>query len=471
MWKRLCLPMVAISMGALAQASLLDATVLVERAANNRSFTVRYSGAQAALIELRIGDRTLATRLLDRSREAGEAIFSLDPAELADGEHEFEIRLFNADGQVLATQKSKVNIDRRGTGPVQISRPQSGTTVRGTVQISVDFRESMPGAYVSFFINDQIKSLGNTSRSSMFLWDTERERNGWHEIHAWVVDGQNNTWKTEKIRLFVANPGGRTDRRGEPGLAANPMTPSEPQALRGGGSTAAGTPVGLMGATTPSSEPNRVAPILTPTSQRSAKPNPVQAPEPAKSNVKAATVDSGEATGPQTLRPALAVIPLELPGYQVGTLSRVGGPALSTTAAGVTPIATVAITYGTRLPEDGTFAVLMDGRYVDFDVSPRVAEGVPITPFRHLFQEAGGKVHWDNLLKEVSAQGLGRTVWLKVGEADAKVDGTKLRLELAPFIERGRVLVPMSFMVDALRMDVRYDVETGHVVVSTATRN
>ncbi len=46
----------------------------------------------------------------------------------------------------------------------------------------------------------QIKSLGNTSRSSMFLWDTERERNGWHEIHAWVVDGQNNTWKTETTK-------------------------------------------------------------------------------------------------------------------------------------------------------------------------------------------------------------------------------------------------------------------------------
>jgi hypothetical protein len=130
-------------------------------------------------------------------------------------------------------------------------------------------------------------------------------------------------------------------------------------------------------------------------------------------------------------------------------------------------LAPVAVEYGTRLPEVGAFQVMLDNRYVNFDVNPRVEKGVPFTPFRHLFQEAGGSVHWEAAHRTVRARGMGKLLWFRVGDDVADVNGSSVRFEIAPFIESGRVLVPMSFMVDALNIRVQYDPNTGHVLVTT----
>ncbi len=110
---------------------------------------------------------------------------------------------------------------------------------------------------------------------------------------------------------------------------------------------------------------------------------------------------------------------------------------------------------------------MMNNAYVNFDVAPRVADGVPLTPFRHLFQEAGGSVAWQHESKEVSARGLGKSVLFRIGRDLADVNGQQYRFEITPFIEGGRAIVPLSFMVDALNVKVQYDPNTGHVLVST----
>lgn len=469
-WTRLIALAGILTLGGAASASLLDATVLIERAANNRTLTVRYNGASAALVELRINGQSSATRLVDDKASRGETSFAIDTAALEDGDNTIEIRLYNADGKVIGSEKSTFLVDRKGTGPAFLEKPRAGATVQGPVEIKLGLRQEMRNIYVSFFINDEFKMMRNFPPFA-YLWDTERERNGWHEVQAWVIDETNNTYKTEKLRLFVNNPTGRTNRTG-----------GERATLTAGSPVGTVQPSGLKGAPAPTGSPapagsQSIAPVAG-----TAKPVATAAPQPRLSanqvrpstvqpaGTKGAAPAPGHALGAQNINPGRSLpepvkVIADGVGQFVATSAGGGGQIISTAgAAGMGPMA---IGFGSRLPHTGAFQIMLEGRYVNFDVSPRVHDGIPITPFRHLFQEAGGIVFWNHSAKEVTAAGRGQNVWFRVGSDIAQINGRGARFELSPFIESGRVLVPLSFMVDALKVNVQYDPNTGHVLVSS----
>lgn len=473
LWTRIALVAGLTVVGAIAQASLADATVLVERAANNRTLTVRYSGAAAALAELRINGVSIATRSLDEKTMTGEASFGIETAELADGENTIEIRLYDLDGKVVGSQVSQVNIDRRGAGPIFLEKPRAGSTISGPAEIKLGFRQDMRNVYVSFFINDKLRMLRQMPPYS-YLWDTEKERNGWHEVQAWVVDENNNTFRTEKMRLFINNSQGRTDRTmpvGSTGIGslASPsgirITPSGSGVASSAAAVTAAAPA-APGIKAPTIKPAVKAAVGPKVTSNQPKPTPVT-----PSGTKAAEVGSGGALGPRNMNPGVKgaeSIAVVGPRWTVASAAGSGTPiSLSTAAAGTTTLAPIAVGFGTRLPKDGEFQIMMNNAYVNFDVAPRVADGVPLTPFRHLFQEAGGSVAWQHESKEVSARGLGKSVLFRIGRDLADVNGQQYRFEITPFIEGGRAIVPLSFMVDALNVKVQYDPNTGHVLVST----
>lgn len=454
----------ALLLTGIAQAGVLDGTVLIDRAANNRSLTVRYTGVSAALVELRVRGVSVATRSVSDQQSSGETTFSVDTASLEDGDNPVEIHLYNADGKIVATQKSIITVDRRGTGPIFMEKPSAGSTIQGNVEIKLGLRQDMRDIYVSFFINDEFKSMRNFPPYT-YLWNTEEATNGWHEVQAWVVDKMNNTFKTEKLRLFVNNPGGRTNRQGagaasvtgnNPDPASGAMRGAKAPQLSGSSTAIAGQPVA---ASAQGLQPTKISVARNQSAaltgnQTTVRAGAMMSPKPAEAAV-------GLATGHQNLRPSVQAAK---PIVTVGS-SRTGGATVS--AAPEAKLAPVAINYGRRLPNIGTFSVLVDGEFVNFDVSPRVQDGIPLSPFRHLFEQAGGSVYWRHGSKEVQAHRTGTEILFKIGSDIATVNGSQTKFELAPFIESNRVLVPLSFVVDSLKVRVDFDPNTGHVVVTT----
>lgn len=444
-------------MAGTAHAGFLDATVMINRAANNKTLSVRYEGAAVKLVEMRINGVSAATRSMSDAKNTGETSFTLDIASLETGDNVVEIMLYNADGKVVGTQKTVVNVDRSGSGgPVYLEKPIQGATVRGAMEIKLGLRDDLRNIFVSFFVDEKLITMRNFPPYS-YLWDSTKVNNGWHEIQAWVVDKENNTFKTEKMRIFVNNPGGRTDRedQGTSNPASNPVegtvgdlngprgvNPGQGQLvdpLKGGIAT------DITARTLPAAPLvaiNTIAPILG-----------------GLATTKPVNVGSGQLAGSQIVRPkfshASASTSVKPFSINAGARHAANLPASTT------------IVYGTRLPMTGTFSILLNGKPVNFDVEPRVEQGIPLSPFRHLFEGAGGTVKWLNDTKEVSAQGMGRQVWFQVGNDMATVDDLQLRLEMAPFVDRGRVLVPLSFLVDSLDVKVDYDAATGHVFVSS----
>jgi hypothetical protein len=418
-------------MAVAAQAFIFDGQIKIDRALNSPTLTIRYTNANAALVELRVNGESVATRTVNANRNSGETTFSLSSASLNAGDNSVEIRLFDKSGKLLASETTTVTTETT-QGPIYLTNPKMGATIKGNVNIKVGFGRDMKNSYVSFFIDNQFKSISNVPPFE-FNWDTTRDTNGWHEVEAWVVDETSATFKTKKIRVFVQNAGGRTDRITQPETAdpAKATAPTPPVA-------APKPPVGELVVN------NIVATVGSPTGTKPA--------------IGTASTSSGPKemlpTGKRLAKPA---------GEKI---------ALKPTEKPITPkTATISITKGQKLPPIGSFAIVFNTQFVNFDVQPRVtSEGIPLTPFRHLIEKAGGKVDWENKAKNVTAEADGRNIFIHIGDSFALIDKKKFDLEIASFIEQGRTIVPLSFMRDALDVNIDYDKATGHVLITNAKK-
>lgn len=436
----------AMLIAALSQATLFDTSIIIDRAANNKTLTVRYDGAAAALIELRINGVSVASRVLDEKTSEGETNFPVDVAALEDGENKVEIRLYDKNGKLLGTQKSTLSVDRLATGPVTLLTPAKNDTVQGITEIKVGFRTELKNVYVSFFVNDDFKVLKNFPPYA-YLWDTRTVPNGWHEVQAWIVDESNATFKTEKLRLYVNNPGGQTKRE--------PVDPRA-EAIKNAGTKPVEKPKADLKAPTDPKVTGAVASKTSGTATGTRAMNP-----------------GGNTAKPTTEKPIVIAIDGSsknppTPKVDPPVVKKNDDLVAKTTPKEAPKLKPVLIDFGTRLPDMASMPIYMNGEMVTFDVNPRVSQGVALTPFRHLFEHNGGKVKWDHEKKMVQGLDEALSISFTIGDPTARVNGSSMMMEMAPFIERGRSIIPLSFFSQALNVDVQFDPVTGHVLILSA---
>jgi hypothetical protein len=438
-----------------------DQQILIDRALNSPTINVRYSGAKAALVELRLNGISLGTRTVNPAKASGETSFTLDLNALLDGDNRIEVRLYDKTSKLLASETSIVRSESDSTAPAQLTYPRMGQTVNGAVQIKVGFGREMRSAYVSFFIDDQFKAMTNTNPFS-FVWDTTRESNGWHELEALVVDETSASFRTRKIRVLVNNPSGNTERVTQPEtgtLASGKNVPTPAKTLPKAGSISPAVTAAVANTMAPS-----VAALIA--------GNVVVAPVGDRTSVKSGTMPATQTAGARVLMPAVPGVAASSPSTASGTIAvraskspkiNLSGAAATATIAGMGKIS---IAKGTRLPADGMLAIYLDSSAVSFDVAPRVVDGVALAPIRHLFEQYGAKVKWEHASKLVDALADGKPIRLRVGDRHALVAGDKIELEMMPFIESGRVIIPLSFVRDSLNVEIEYDPATGHVLIT-----
>lgn len=471
-----------------ASAAMDSQQVVITKATDSRTLTVRYTGAKATLAELRINGVTAGTRAITTGQSSGETNFTLDTSKLLSGENSVEIRLFDAAGKVLGSEKTTVTIDRTTDGPVFLTKPKNGSTLQGMVEIAVGFKYELKSAYVSFFLDDEFKSLKNYAPYS-FLWDTSKATNGWHEVEAWVVDENSTTFRTQRMRVFVNNPGGRTERETNSAGSVGSVEPRE---------TVVAPAKPVVPKVTPPVTPKTASVVALATSENTF--NPVLSKP---SGTKPTTVEPGIMTSQRVMRPTgqrvagikPVVGTITQPKLDVHTTATVktaptkgaakpvidikqSNPGLTAVAtpkttsntkpvgANVEKAAKLTLTYGSKMPDIGYFPIYINGDIVNFDVMPRVDNGIALTPFRHLFEHVGGKVKWEGQTKTVLANGLGSDVNFQIGKDFAMVNGGRVGLERNSFLDQGRAVVPLSFVQKLLNVEIQYDPSTQHVLIT-----
>ncbi|MBS1717199.1 MAG: hypothetical protein JSS72_05665 [Armatimonadetes bacterium] len=581
-----------------ALALTLDGQIIIDRSLNSPTLTIRYSGANAALAELRVNGDSYSTRSLNSSVNSGETTFTINLANLLDGDNEVEVRLYDKDGKMVGSKQTTMTAEQAGATPVFLSAPKSGATVTGPIEIKVGFGKELHNVYVSFFIDNVHKSTSNVPPFT-YVWDTSKIANGWHEIEAWVVaDETSDSYKTKKLKIFVNNPSGHTYRRpiitapsnmgkatpfkavpivptvktvvqlntvansvkaglGVASIAtlkptefatsiamgprllmptqvtrvavvAQPkvVTPKVPisgpigpvhKAVSGiyalpnpADYQVGGVAAGLKAisasqvansarAAITSVAPTMVAkpqvkvvpakiaqtasaPVLEIKVTRVAKPQtqaPVTVtkviPVAPKTTVAMATIENpvmaGLATKPASTRVVTATTASAAAAGKATTLAPVlHTKAVATAVHTVTIPVMIAVRQGFRIPS--LQSIDFNGSPLSFsDVQPEITQGIPFAPFRGLIEHAGGSIAWDGASKAVHAAANGNEVDLKIGQISAFVNKLEVKLEMAPYLQRGRTMVPLSFLHDSLNVDVAYDKRTGHVLITNAVKN
>ena len=442
-WRRVLAAAGCLALGATGFGfAFIDSDIKILKAGGSPTITVQYSGANASRVEIHVNGISAGYRNVDSAKSAGEIVFRIALDRLLHGENRIEVMLFGPDGKLLGSETTTM-IAQKGLNPaVYVELPQQGKTVMGTVEIKVGFGISMQEAFVSFFIDKEFRSMRNFPPYT-FWWDTTKEKNGWHEIEAWTYDRTQTTRKSDPVRVFVNNPGGRTDRppaKVQPGVTNPTVTDPAVNPKVGGGKGLKG-PGGatLAGTTTTTSTPRRAGIVGSP------KINP-----PMGSPVKQKLTDEHVA---------------KLAGIRVSNPVPIKRAAPKVESTGLLKIG-----FGTRIGAEGPYDIYLNDELVRFDVEPKVMNGVPLTPFRHLYEHAGGEVDWIHVEKVCTATGLGLDVWIKIGDLFARVNGDPVQLELAAYIENGRTIVPLSFIEETLAVIIEYDAKSGHVLITKSDK-
>lgn len=439
--------LILAGLAALTSASLAigaPADLKVVRAVGSPAITVSYAKVKAVRADILINGAFIASQKLDPSKTAGEFGYTLDFDKLQTGDNVVDVTLYDASGKALETQRTILKVERAEDLAVYVRLPKHGSTVQGTAMIQVGFGVRSNEKYVSLYVDGQFRAMKNFP-PYQFAWDTLREKNGWHEIQVLCYDETQQTHKSPAIRVFVENPGGRTERvLPEPGAPANPEVGSPTGAAKG-----------LKG-TGGALEVTPAATGIAPKGGLALENPKVGSPTGTTAGLKTSPKVAPETSGHRL------VTPTDTPKATIQ-------PNVGKTEPGVTgaePSIKKAIVYGTRLDSEGPYKIYIDGVEVSFDVSPRVENGLPLTPFRHLYEHAGGTVDWLHDEKVCTAAGVGFDVWIKIGDLFAKVNGKSIQLELPAFIDKGRTIVPLSFIRETLAVDVEVDPVTGHVLIT-----
>lgn len=104
-----------------------------------------------------------------------------------------------------------------------------------------------------------------------------------------------------------------------------------------------------------------------------------------------------------------------------------------------------------------TERITMDGIVVPTDVEPMVMNGWFMVPLSAVGKHAGAEVIWDPVKKTVTMDYDGTIIVVKIGDANAIVDGRVSSMEMPATIVRGRTMVTARFMADCIQATVDWD--------------
>ncbi len=115
--------------------------------------------------------------------------------------------------------------------------------------------------------------------------------------------------------------------------------------------------------------------------------------------------------------------------------------------------------------KEDSILVMVNGKYVDFDVPPAIINDRTMVPLRYIFESMGAVVNWDGETKTIFINKDEKIITLQIGLDRMFVNSEVVELDTAPQIVDDRTLVPLAAIAEALDTQVFYNELTKTVVV------
>lgn len=119
------------------------------------------------------------------------------------------------------------------------------------------------------------------------------------------------------------------------------------------------------------------------------------------------------------------------------------------------------------LPAGAAPKVIVDEVRLNTAVPPMLERGTILIPMRDVFEALGADVSWDGATGAIDARKGDTHIRLRIGSADAVVNGTVVSLAVPPRIVDGITMVPLRFVSESLGAEVSWNGLTRTVTVSS----
>ncbi|ABR47135.1 copper amine oxidase domain protein [Alkaliphilus metalliredigens QYMF] len=111
--------------------------------------------------------------------------------------------------------------------------------------------------------------------------------------------------------------------------------------------------------------------------------------------------------------------------------------------------------------------VTINNTYLNFEQPPVVEKGRTLVPLRAIFEALGAKVDWEDSTRTITGTKDSTVVRLQLGNSTATVNGTNITLQVPATSVNGRTVVPTRFIAESLGANVDWDGTTRTVIITT----
>ncbi len=116
----------------------------------------------------------------------------------------------------------------------------------------------------------------------------------------------------------------------------------------------------------------------------------------------------------------------------------------------------------------GNKTALLNGKKVELDTAPFIDPSTnrTLVPIRFIVEAFKANVEWNGTLKTVTITGSGKSILLQIGNKIAVVNGKSVLLDQPPEIVNGRTMVPIRFVSEVLGAKVQWIADTKTIIIT-----
>ena len=114
-------------------------------------------------------------------------------------------------------------------------------------------------------------------------------------------------------------------------------------------------------------------------------------------------------------------------------------------------------------------SVYINGRKITFDVPPAKINGRTMVPLRGIFEGLGAEVKWEAATMTITAKRGDTEVKLTLGDRNAYINGNLNTLDVPPAKVSGRTMVPLRFVGEAFKAEVKWVGATKSIYINDET--
>jgi hypothetical protein len=130
-----------------------------------------------------------------------------------------------------------------------------------------------------------------------------------------------------------------------------------------------------------------------------------------------------------------------------------------------------ALSGAAALADDGQIGVYIDGKPLTFDVAPILERDRVLVPFRAIFAALGAEVDWEQSTQTAIAKRGGDIMKITIDNNIFYKNDVPITLDVPARVLNDRTLVPIRAVSEGFGADVKWDGEAQRVIIATKAEN